>query len=154
MSSHPPSRCAAGVLCFLAVCYPGLPQSGPVPGARPPAGRTSRTASQTRESGAIEGEKPLATFSGTLKSIESKSLMLQRPDAQPLEFHVSRKTSFFAGTKKVKSSDVKQGDAIVVEAQVSPNGKLDAVNVRVTRDERSSGAPAGSADRSQADRDR
>lgn len=74
---------------------------------------------------------PLASFSGTVRTIESGTLTLARPDQDDLEIVCTHKTRYFAGSKKIKRSDVKPGDRVVVETTLDLEGKPEAVNVRV-----------------------
>jgi hypothetical protein len=74
---------------------------------------------------------PLATFSGTVRTIDSSTLTLARPDQDDLEIGCTRKTRYYAGSRKVKRSDIKPGDRVSVETTLDLEGKPEAVNVRV-----------------------
>jgi hypothetical protein len=75
----------------------------------------------------------LPSFDGKVRGIDEKLLTLERPDSNTMEFHCSKKTHYFDGTKKVKADAVKTGDSVSVEAKRAPDGSLDAVNVRIQR---------------------
>jgi hypothetical protein len=93
-----------------------------MPGGRP---RTSST-----PGGTVPNE-PLATFTGTVQNIDKKKLTLQEADSHTLQFVSSRKTQYFDGDKKVKSSYIKPGDRITVETKRFADGEMEAINVRI-----------------------
>lgn len=72
------------------------------------------------------------TFVGTLKSIDSKLLTLESHDENTIEFHCSKKTTFYQGSRKIKYTDLKPGDSLAVEGRKAPDGSLDAITVRLT----------------------
>jgi hypothetical protein len=71
------------------------------------------------------------TFTGLLKGQDSKTLTLETLEAHTLLFHLSRKTEFLNGAKKIKGSDLKTGDHLAVEARRAADGSLDALVVRL-----------------------
>jgi len=78
--------------------------------------------------------QPLATFSGPVHEIDSKSLSIEQgdgEDAPTLRFLFTHKTRFYRGDKKIKASDIKPGDHVSVETKRFPDGELEAVNVRL-----------------------
>ena len=72
----------------------------------------------------------LPAFQGTLRGADSKSLLLEGRDANTVQFHCSRKTKYFDGSKAIRPSDLQPGDRLSVEARHAPDGSLDAVTVR------------------------
>ncbi len=106
--------------------YPGQPGRGtglpsPVPDINKGSGKDKAP------------EEALPSFTGTVKGIDEKFLTLERPDANTMEFHCSKKTRYYDGNKKVKASAIQAGDNVSVEAKRAPDGSLDAVNVRLDR---------------------
>ena len=73
---------------------------------------------------------PLATFTGTVHDMDGKTLTVEDADAKTLHFFCTRKTRYFDGSKKIKGSDIKPGDHVLVESKTAPDGELEAVNVR------------------------
>jgi hypothetical protein len=71
-------------------------------------------------------EQPLATFRGEVQKIE-----LQDADSNTLQFVCTHKTRYFAGSKKIKSSEIKPGDRVSIETKRFPDGELEAINVRL-----------------------
>ena len=75
--------------------------------------------------------QPLATFSGVVEEIDGKKITLEDADANTLQFVLTHKTRYFAGTKKIKASDIKPGDRVSIETKRFPDGELEAINVRL-----------------------
>ena len=90
-----------------------------------------RRGGQSSPGASKPGEDVLASFSGALREIESKSLTLDQPDENMLKFIRSKKTRFYDGSKEIKSSALKPGDPITVEAKQAMDGELEAVNVHL-----------------------
>ena len=76
-------------------------------------------------------EEALATFTGIVRAIDSKLLRLDSPEGEPLDFNISRKTRYSDGPKEIKRDGIKAGDHVSVEARPMPDGKPDAVTVRL-----------------------
>ncbi len=74
---------------------------------------------------------PLASFAGTVRTLDSGTLTLSRPDQDDLEIVCTRKTRYYSGSRKIKRSDIKPGDRVVVETTLDIEGKPEAVNVRL-----------------------
>ena len=111
------------MLLLLAFGLPAFSQFGrPMPGGR---GRMPSTP------GATVPNEPLATFSGAVQNIDKKKLTLQDADSNTLQFACSRKTQYYDGDKKIKSSDIKPGDRVTVETKRFADGEMEAINVRV-----------------------
>jgi hypothetical protein len=118
-----------GLLMLLMAGIPAWPQYGRTPGG---SGR-SRGASSPRSAQGSSPDEPLPTFAGTLKGIDKKMLTLEGDDSNALEFRCTKQTKYFDGSKSVKSTALKTGDRVSVEARRAPDASLDAVNVRLER---------------------
>jgi hypothetical protein len=81
------------------------------------------------------GPLPLASFTGTVRGLDKKTLLLEEPDANTLQFFCSGKTRYYDGSKKIRAAGIKPGDRVSVDASRGLDGKLDAVNVRLLRPE-------------------
>ena len=124
------------LLVLLAFGSPAFSQYGrPARGGR---GRGSSTA------GATVGNEPLATFTGAVQNIDKKKLTLQEADSKSLEFVCSRKTQYYDGDKKIKSSDIKPGDHVTVETKRFADGELEAINVHIEHAKAPKEAPKAS----------
>jgi hypothetical protein len=78
-----------------------------------------------------QDKPPLASFTGTVRQIDSTTLRLARPDQDDLDISCTHKTHYFAGSKKIKRETVKPGDRVSVETMLDLYLKPEAVNVRV-----------------------
>jgi len=116
--------CGLGVLLLLAWGLPAVSQVGRPMGGR---GRIPPT------SGATVPNVPLATFTGAVQSIDKKKLTLQESEEKTLQFICSRKTQYYDGDKKIKSSDIKPGDHVTVETKRFADGEMEAINVHIER---------------------
>jgi hypothetical protein len=106
--------------------YPGQTGSGTsLPRAVPDIKQRSPSGKQNSDEGA------LPSFGGTIRGIDDKLLTIERPDSNTMEFHCSKKTHYFDGSRKIKAAAVKAGDTVTVDAKRALDGSLDAVNVRV-----------------------
>jgi hypothetical protein len=104
--------------------YPGQPGRGVgLPQAVPDTGSKKQKSP----------DEPLPSFPGIVRGIDAKGLTIERPDSNTMDFHCSKKTKYFDGSKKIKPSDVKPGDSVSVEAKRAIDGSLDAVSVRLDR---------------------
>lgn len=74
---------------------------------------------------------PLASFTGTVRQINSTTLTLARPEQDDLDISCTHKTHYFAGSKRIKREAVKPGDRVSVETKLDLYLKPEAVNVRV-----------------------
>lgn len=81
--------------------------------------------------GFAQEQQPLASFTGTVRQIDSSTLTLARPDEEDLEIYCGRKTRYFSGSRRIKREEVKPGDRVSVETKLDLNLKPEAVNVRV-----------------------
>ena len=80
---------------------------------------------------AQEAPAPLASFAGTVRQLGAGTITLLRPDQDDLEILCTRKTRYYAGAKKIKREDIKQGDRVAVETRLDPLLKPEAVTVRL-----------------------
>lgn len=115
------------LLLALAGC--ALAQYGGRQGRSQQGGRGSRGASQTEKPG--DPNAPLGTFYGVVKGAGAKTLSIQEAEEHTVVFYCSKKTSYFDREAKIKPADLKAGDPVSVDARLLPDGKLQAVNVRL-----------------------
>jgi len=85
---------------------------------------------------AQQAELPLASFTGTVRQINSTTLTLARQDADDLEISCTHKTHYYRGTQKVKRETIKPGDRVSVETKLDLYLKPEAVNVRLLAPEK------------------
>lgn len=76
-------------------------------------------------------DQPLATFGGTVRDLDVKTLTVDGPEAKTMQFACSRKTRYYDGSKKIKASAIERGNRVSVDATRAPDGGLQAVNVRL-----------------------
>jgi len=115
--------------------WAAVAQMYPYPGRSTYPRGTGRTPNNGQQQQAGD---PLPSFDGTVRGIDSKLLTLERPDSNTIEFNCSKKTKYYDGSdKKIKPSAIKAGDRVLVEAKRALDGTLDAVNVRLNRQESS-----------------
>jgi hypothetical protein len=76
-------------------------------------------------------EQPLASFTGTVREINSTTLTLARPDEDDLDISCTRNTHYYDGAQKIKREKIKPGDRVSVETKLDLYLKPEAVNVRV-----------------------
>jgi hypothetical protein len=115
---------AAIAIAQVGRSYPGQPGRGVgLPSAVPDIGTKKQKSP----------DEPLPSFPGTVRGIDAKGLTIERPDSNTMDFHCSKKTKYFDGSKKIKPSDVKPGDHVSVEAKRAIDGSLDAVSVHLDR---------------------
>ena len=112
-----------GLLFVLATVDSAFCQGG--------SGRASgkRSKIETRN----PSQEPLAAFSGTVKQIDGKRLVLEGPDADTTQFNCNKKTQYFQDTRKLDRSGVKPGDQVTVEAKRAPDWTFDAMVVHLER---------------------
>ncbi len=91
----------------------------------PQTGRQSGAAKEKNE------DNLLATFTGPVKGVDKKSILLETEGGNDLQFHLNRKTEVWDGDKKLSPRDLKLGAWVQVEAKRFPDGSLDAVTVRL-----------------------
>jgi hypothetical protein len=81
--------------------------------------------------GAFAQEQPLASFTGTVRQINSTTLTLARPDQDDLDISCTHNTRYYNGAQKIKRQKIKPGDRVSVETKLDPYLKPEAVNVRL-----------------------
>ena len=85
---------------------------------------------------AQQAELPLASFTGTVRQINSTTLTLARQDEDDLEISCTHKTHYYRGTQKAKRETIKAGDRVSVETKLDLYRKPEAVNVRLLAPEK------------------
>lgn len=125
-------------LASFALEFPALGQIGRLPGSTSPSGRRGVDLPPVVPGGGRQQDKkknpedsPLATFTGSVRAVSAKALRIEDADSNTIDFGCSKKTRYYQNDKKIKASAIKPGDRVSVEATRAPDGKLDAVNVRV-----------------------
>ncbi|MGC9944788.1 MAG: hypothetical protein ABSF64_00195 [Bryobacteraceae bacterium] len=76
-------------------------------------------------------ELPLASFTGTVREINSTMLRLARQDQDDLDVSLTHNTHYYSGSRKIKRETIKPGDRLSVETKLDLYLKPEAVNVRV-----------------------
>ena len=79
---------------------------------------------------------PLASFTGTVRQINSTTLTLARPDQDDLDIACTHKTHYLSGKQRIKREQIKPGDRVTVETKLDLYLKPEAVNVRLLPPER------------------
>jgi len=106
-------------------------------------GTPSRTGGkQSKSQGGPESASELASFSGVLRTMDKKDLLLKLADDHTLKFQRSGKTRFFRDSTRIKASEVHPGDLVTIEGKENMKGALEAVNVRLERDTAATPGPA------------
>jgi hypothetical protein len=76
-------------------------------------------------------DQPLASFTGTVRQINSTVLLLARQDQDDLEISCTHNTRYYNGAQKIGRNKIKPGDRVSVETKLDLYLKPEAVNVRV-----------------------
>lgn len=76
-------------------------------------------------------QEPLATFTGTVKQIDRRTLAVEGSDSNIVRFNCTGKTQYYRGAQKLDRSAVKLGARVTVEAKLALDLTFDAVNVRL-----------------------
>jgi hypothetical protein len=71
----------------------------------------------------------VAKFSGKLKAVDKKEIVIASVDDQIVTFHRSRKTRFLANDKPVKPEEIPLESLVTVEASKDSVGDLVAVDI-------------------------
>jgi len=69
------------------------------------------------------------SYSGVLKQVDDKSLVLQLGDGRILTIKVSPETKFYGNSREIESDDLKPGDHLTVQADEDQNNYLHATAV-------------------------
>lgn len=120
--------------------YPDGSNRIPTPGI-PLPGRSKKSKSKTDRK---KDQQVLPSFSGTLKSLDSKSVVLEMDDFRVLDFHRTDKTVFLKNGAAAKETDFKPGDRISIEGSEANDATLTAVNVHWEK--QATAPPAQTAD--------
>ena len=97
----------------------------PVPSARRSGGGGRAATDQAKT------DVPLATFTGAVRVIDTKTLTIDVAEGNTLEFICTRKTGYYDGSKKIKVSAINLGDTVTVEARPDLLLKPEAVIVHL-----------------------
>lgn len=81
-----------------------------------------------------EQEAALQSYTGVLRRIEDKSIVLEAQDTRILNFKRTDKTKFLKNSEESKPSKFKPGDHLLVEASQDDQGFLYAVNVNLEKE--------------------
>jgi hypothetical protein len=114
-------------MLLLLAAAPAPCQTGR-PGRRQSAGRGGNPDQSTTD-------KALPDFTGIVRGLDKKVLLLEEPDQNTMKLYCTKKTQYFVGENKIKASQIKVGDRVSVEARLGPDGKPEAVHVRLERDQ-------------------
>jgi len=116
--------------CIAGLAFQYIPRTRPIG----PSGRSS-------SAGAYDADL-IATFHGTVRTNQGRTLRVEDENKKLLEFHLTHKTAFFDGDKKIKVSDLKPGVRVAVDAKQFPDGELDPINVHVVHESKKPPPPA------------
>ena len=117
---------AVPVLLLLLAAAPAVCQSGR--GGRRQSGARSQNPDQSTS------DKALPNFTGIVRGMDSKMLLVEEADQNTMQFYCTKKTRYFDGSNKIKGSQIKAGDRVSIEARLGPDGKPEAVYVRLERE--------------------
>ncbi len=81
--------------------------------------------------GAVAQQPPLASFTGTVREMDSTKLTLARRDQDDLDISLTHNTHYYSGSQKIKREKIKPGDRVSVETKLDLYLKPEAVNVRL-----------------------
>lgn len=114
---------------FLLLLLAAAPASSQIgrPGRRSSTGRSGNPDQST-------SDKALPEFAGIVRGLDKKKLLLEEADQNTMQLFITKKTRYLDGDKKIKASEIKVGDRVSVEARLGPDGKPEAVNVRLERE--------------------
>lgn len=101
-----------------------------------------RATQKTTASKGTYDDALVATFTGTVRTMQGKTLRIEDDDKKLLEFHSTHKTGYFDGDRKIKASDLKPGVRVSVDAKQFPDGELDPVSVRIVHETKKAAAAA------------
>ncbi|HEY1206318.1 MAG: hypothetical protein ABSH46_00165 [Bryobacteraceae bacterium] len=111
---------AIPVVLLLLAAAPAVCQSG--------RRRQSTTRSNTDQS---TSDKAMPNFAGIVRGLDKKMLLLEQADQNTMQLYCTKKTQYFDGANKIKAKQIQTGDRVSVEARLGPDGKPEAVNVRL-----------------------
>src|SRR5690242_13550606 len=81
-------------------------------------------------------EAPMATgavmqYRGVIKKLQSGSILLTLDDTRPLLVRTTGKTKYLQGDETIKSSQLKLGDGLTIEAALDPFSQLQAIAIHL-----------------------
>src|ERR1700722_4814351 len=88
-----------------------------------------RAAAATATAGPYNG--PAVSFSGTVKSLSKKEIIIDMDSEQSLTLRRSGKTKFFKDDKEIKAADIPVGTHVTLDATRDGDQKLSALKVMV-----------------------
>ncbi len=95
-----------------------------------PAQRGRRVPQQgTANAGAFN--LPAVTFTGSLKEITAKKIVLDSSEGQAVTIFRNRKTRFLKGDQAIDPKKIAEGTKLTLDVAKNPDGTLLAVNVMV-----------------------
>lgn len=74
-------------------------------------------------------DEVLLSFSGVLKGISKRELVIEPEPDNQMTFVRSKRTRFLRGGKEIKDDAVKPGTAVTIQSFTRLNGELEAVTV-------------------------
>ena len=96
------------------------------------SGRAGRRQSVTRSNpDESTTDKALPNFTGIVRGLDKKMLLLEQADQNTMQIYCTKKTQYLDGANKIKAKQIQTGDRVSVEARLGPDGKPEAVNVRL-----------------------
>ena len=111
-------NCVIALVLLSTLCLPGPSQ-------------TRRGRQRQPQTGISDLETPVATFQGTVRSINKKEIVLDMPEDQSSAFHISHKTKFVKDAKPIKPATIAAGAPVTVEGKRDALGNTEAVTVTV-----------------------
>src|SRR5215471_9675468 len=92
----------------------------------PASGQSRRGRQRQPQTGISDLETPVATFQGTVRSINKKEIVVDMPEDQSIAFHISHKTKFVKDTKPIKPAAIAAGVPVTVEGKRDALGNTEA----------------------------
>jgi hypothetical protein len=137
-------RWAAGVvLCAGAAAGQVIPpMQDPFP-TGPPSGKSGGTRQERRTDGV------LLAFSGKIRTVDAKSLLLATEDGRELRIFLSKSTRYVREGETLKTVNLRPGTVVTVEARQNAEFFLYAVTVQIMKDAAPQAAPAATPKASQ-----
>ncbi len=108
------------LLCFLTLTISAQPKP-----QRQRGGGTKQSGNPNDKT----AQMVLPSFTGILKLIDKKFILLESEDGNTQKVNITKKTKFFNGEKQVTLADFKEGVKISAEVQIAPDRSFDGVHV-------------------------
>jgi hypothetical protein len=77
-------------------------------------------------------DEVLVTFSGLLKSIDKKKIVIEPEPENQMTFIRSKRTRFLKGDRQIDAASITSGSVVSIQAFEKLNRELEAVTVTVT----------------------